>query len=233
MSAICIPLLASVFFPAAGEAVVDGVTFEKIDGLFVLVRELAGAMDWVVEYEPETKEVRLQGVPLDDEHTRRLLSGETLIRVEAVNVPGARITPLEEGARVEWGALRAVVKLGEKRVEINLTTQSLTAYQGERVLLETPISSGRRGYSTPTGSFTAGPAKYRMHYSTLYDNSPMPWSIQVSGNIFIHGYHSVPPRPASHGCIRVPLKDGNPAKWLFEWIEIGTPIRIFYEDSDA
>lgn len=233
MSALCIPLLASVFFPAAGEVVVDAVTFEKGDGLFVPVRELAGAMDWVVEYEPETKEVRLQGVPLDDEHTRRLLSGETLIRVEAVNVPGARVIPLEEGARVEWGALRAVVKPGEKRVEINLTTQSLTAYQGERVLLETPISSGRRGYSTPTGSFTAGPAKYRMHYSTLYDNSPMPWSIQVSGNIFIHGYHSVPRRPASHGCIRVPLKDGNPAKWLFEWIEIGTPIRIFYEDSDA
>lgn len=233
MPSVCIPLLAFLFFPAAEEAVVDGITFAKSDGLFAPVRELASAMDWVVEYEPETKEVRLQGVPLDDQHTRRLLSGETLVRVEEVNVPGARVTPLEEGARVEWGALRAVVKPGEKRVEINLTTQSLTAYQGERVLLETPISSGRRGYSTPTGSFTAGPAKYRMHYSTLYDNSPMPWSIQVTGHIFIHGYHSVPPRPASHGCIRVPLKDGNPAKWLFEWIEIGTPIRIFYEDSDA
>lgn len=233
MNALVLPYLCLISIAPADGPFVPGITFAESEGLFAPVRELASAMDWVVEYEPETKEVRLQGVPLDDQHTRRLLSGETLVRVEEVNVPGARVTPLEEGARVEWGALRAVVKPGEKRVEINLTTQSLTAYQGERVLLETPISSGRRGYSTPTGSFTAGPAKYRMHYSTLYDNSPMPWSIQVTGHIFIHGYHSVPPRPASHGCIRVPLKDGNPAKWLFEWIEIGTPIRIFYEDSDA
>jgi hypothetical protein len=211
--------------------VVHGITFAEDDGLYVSVRDLAVAMEWVVEYEAETKRVHLQGEPLDAQHIRKLLSGETLVRIEGIRVPGARVLRLDDGARLEWGALSAAIKAGEKRVEINLTTQRLTAYQGDRVVLETPISSGRRGYSTPTGSFTAGPAKHRMHYSTLYDNSPMPFSIQVTGNIFIHGYHSVPPRPASHGCIRVPLKNGNPAKWLFEWIEIGTPIKIFYEDS--
>lgn len=210
---------------------VIGITFADRDEIYASVRELAEVMDWVVEYDVQTKEVRVQGATLESEHIRRLLTGETLVRIDKLQVPGAKVTKSEEGAHVEWGALRAVVKPGEKRVEINLTKQRLTAYQGERAVLETVISSGRRGYSTPTGSFTAGPAKYRMHYSTLYDNSPMPWSIQVTGHIFIHGYHSVPPRPASHGCIRVPLKEGNPAKWLFEWIEIGTPIRIFYEES--
>lgn len=231
-----VPFLLSgcaAFGIAAGVPVVHGITFAGDDGLYVSVRDLAGAMDWVVEYVAETKDVHLQGQPLEEKHIRKLLSGETLVRIEGIKVPGARVLPLDDGARLEWGALSAVIKPGEKRVEINLTTQRLTAYQGDRVVLETPISSGRRGYSTPTGSFTAGPAKYKMHYSTLYDNSPMPWSVQVTGNIFIHGYHSVPPRPASHGCIRVPLKNGNPAKWLFEWIEIGTPIKIFSEDSGA
>jgi lipoprotein-anchoring transpeptidase ErfK/SrfK len=115
----------------------------------------------------------------------------------------------------------------EKRVEINLTTQQLKAYQGRRLVMQTKISSGKnRG--TPTGSFRAGPYKNKEHYSSLYDNAPMPWSIQVTGHIFIHGYSIVPEFPASHGCIRVPISGRNPAKRLFEWLDVGTPINIAY-----
>nr|NIP95410.1 L,D-transpeptidase family protein [Akkermansiaceae bacterium] len=84
---------------------------------------------------------------------------------------------------------------------------------------------GRRG-STPTGSFRAGPYKARRHYSSRYDNAPMPWSVQVTGHIFIHGFTSVPRYPASHGCIRLPLDGGNPARFFYEWIDKGTPIRV-------
>lgn len=115
----------------------------------------------------------------------------------------------------------------EKRVEINLTTQQLKAYQGRRLVMQTKISSGKnRG--TPSGSFHAGPYKNKEHYSSLYDNAPMPWSIQVTGHIFIHGYSVVPDFPASHGCIRVPISGRNPAKRLFEWLDVGTPIKIAY-----
>ncbi len=54
----------------------------------------------------------------------------------------------------------------------------------------------------------------------------MPWSVQVHENIFIHGFRKVPRRPASHGCIRLPLTGANPAKWFYHWIDLGTPIRI-------
>ena len=37
---------------------------------------------------------------------------------------------------------------------------------------------------------------------------------------------SVPKYPASHGCIRVPLTEGNPAKLFYEWVSKGTPIEI-------
>ncbi|MDF1756193.1 MAG: L,D-transpeptidase family protein [Verrucomicrobiales bacterium] len=116
---------------------------------------------------------------------------------------------------------------GGKRVEINLTQQRLYAYQGNRLVMKTRISSGRTG-NTPTGRFTAGPYKSATHFSSIYDNAPMPWSVQVTGNIFIHGFSVVPNYPASKGCIRVPISGFNPAKKLYNWLDVGTPIRITY-----
>jgi lipoprotein-anchoring transpeptidase ErfK/SrfK len=108
---------------------------------------------------------------------------------------------------------------------VDKTRQELRAVQGSRVVLRTPVSTGARGHNTPVGSFTAQ-GKERMHYSRLYDNSPMPYSVHLRGHIFVHGYTSVPRYPASHGCVRVPLRGGNPARWFYRWVEIGTPVSI-------
>jgi len=112
-----------------------------------------------------------------------------------------------------------------KRVVIDKTQQMLSAYEGDRLVFQSRVSTGRWSRSTPNGRFRVG-VKFRMHYSSLYDNAPMPYSVQVAGNIFIHGFGVVPAWPASHGCIRLPLDGGNPAKWFFEWVEPGTPITI-------
>ncbi len=116
---------------------------------------------------------------------------------------------------------------GPKRVEINLTDQKLRAYQGSRLVFKTNISSGKNR-RTPTGNFRAGPYKSETHFSSLYHNAPMPWSVQVSGNVFVHGSSSVPNYPASHGCVRVPITGNNPAKRFFKWVDVGTPISIAY-----
>lgn len=113
----------------------------------------------------------------------------------------------------------------DKHVVIDKTTQTLRAYEGDRLVLETRVSTGKWDRSTPNGQFTVG-VKDRMHYSKLYQNAPMPYSVQVNGNVFVHGFSSVPRFPASHGCIRVPLDNGNPAKQFFEWVDPGTPIEI-------
>lgn len=81
-----------------------------------------------------------------------------------------------------------------KRVEIDKTQQKLRAYDGDRLVLESRVSTGRRGKQTPNGSFRVG-TKLRVHHSRLYDNAPMPFSVQVNGNYFIHGFESVPDRP--------------------------------------
>jgi lipoprotein-anchoring transpeptidase ErfK/SrfK len=73
------------------------------------------------------------------------------------------------------------------------------------------VSTARRGYWTPRGSYRPFLLK-RMHYSRKYDNSPMPHSIFFKGGYAIHGtgYVRSLGRPASHGCIR--LAPGNAAR---------------------
>lgn len=218
--------------PLSPTPTLDGITMAGSDTIYASVRDLSKAMHWTLQYEPIEKKVILEGIEVKPEWMLRLPDGRTFVAPELLDVPGLQARRDEDSRLLlSWGAIRCVVVAGEKRVEINLTRQELIAYQGDLELIRTPISSGRRGYRTPTGTFTAGPAKHRMHYSTLYENSPMPYSIQVSGNIFLHGYHSVPRYPASHGCIRVPLKGWNPARWLFDWTDVGTEIRIYYEDD--
>ena len=118
---------------------------------------------------------------------------------------------------------------GARRVEIDKAHQRLRAYEGDSLVLDTRISTGKEGKRTPNGHFTVS-ARERMHRSRLYDNAPMPFSVQIAGNYFIHGFQSVPRHPASHGCIRVPLKDdqgGNPAETFCNWVAPGTPVDIY------
>ncbi len=114
-----------------------------------------------------------------------------------------------------------------KHVVIDKTHQMLRAYEGSKLVFKSHVSTGR-GRSTPSGRFYVQ-GKERMHYSRRYDNAPMPYSVHLRGHYFIHGFGFVPNYPASHGCIRLPLNNGNPAKKFYEWVEIGTLVIIVGE----
>ena len=66
------------------------------------------------------------------------------------------------------------------------------------------VSTARPGYYTPRGSFRPRLLKL-MHYSSKYENSPMPYSVFFYGGYAIHGtgYVRHLGSPASHGCIRL------------------------------
>ena len=74
------------------------------------------------------------------------------------------------------------------------------------------VSTARRGYVTPTGSFRPFRTA-KMWHSRKYDMSPMPHSVFFRGGYAIHGttYVRSLGRPASHGCIR--LAPGNAARF--------------------
>lgn len=88
-------------------------------------------------------------------------------------------------------------------LEVNMPQQVLYIVRGGRVAMIVPVSTaGLPGKFTPVGRF----AIYRKvngfdpsPLGTLYD--PM----YFTGGYAIHGNPSVPPYPASHGCVRVPM----------------------------
>ncbi|MEM1199348.1 MAG: L,D-transpeptidase [Pseudomonadota bacterium] len=90
------------------------------------------------------------------------------------------------------------------KAKIDLAKQKMNVVIDGEVVHSWKISSGRRGYSTPTGSYYP----YRMHkmwYSRKYDNAPMPHAVFFRGGYAVHGTKAISRlgRPASHGCIRL------------------------------
>ena len=70
------------------------------------------------------------------------------------------------------------------------------------------MSTGATG-NTPLGRWRV----YRK--SPGFNSLSMYYTLYFHGGFAIHGYHSVPPFPASHGCVRLPLwfAPGLYARW--------------------
>lgn len=90
------------------------------------------------------------------------------------------------------------------RVSINLSSQTMTVRANGQTKHVWKVSSGRKGYHTPTGTYRPQ-WMTRMHYSKKYDNAPMPHSVFFHGGYAIHATYATRAlgRPASHGCIRL------------------------------
>jgi lipoprotein-anchoring transpeptidase ErfK/SrfK len=102
-------------------------------------------------------------------------------------------------------------------VRIDLSRQQMTVTVEGAYYATWPVSTARPGYRTPVGNFKPYLMK-RTHYSTIYDNAPMPHSIFFLGGYAIHGTTEVRNigRPVSHGCVR--LVPSN-ARALFELVQ--------------
>jgi lipoprotein-anchoring transpeptidase ErfK/SrfK len=87
---------------------------------------------------------------------------------------------------------------------INLSNQRMDVFVDGRPRYSWPVSTARRGYRTPTGTFKPQSLKV-WHRSTIYSGSPMPHSIFFHGGYAIHGSYETKylGRAASHGCVRL------------------------------
>ncbi len=117
-----------------------------------------------------------------------------------------------------FGALKAGAASLVAHVDIG--TQTMTVTRQGQVLYRWKVSTARRGYVTPRGTYR--PQRlHRMWYSRKYDMSPMPWSVFYHGGYAIHGTNAVKRlgTPASHGCVR--LHTANAAKFYALVKEVG------------
>ena len=119
-----------------------------------------------------------------------------------------------------WAA--DVAPEGPTLLIVNVTTQRATLYRNGVPIGASTVSTGRPGYSTPTGVFTIL-QKHVEHYSSKCDNAPMPYMQRLTWyGIALHG-GQLPGYPASHGCIRLPL---GFAKLLYGTTRVGMTVVI-------
>ena len=87
---------------------------------------------------------------------------------------------------------------------VNVSDQTMTVKKNGKTLYHWKVSTGRKGYATPSGTFR--PVRmHKMWRSHKYDNAPMPYAIFYNEGYAIHGtsYVSRLGSPASHGCVRL------------------------------
>lgn len=123
----------------------------------------------------------------------------------------------------------------DKRIDLNLTTQALTAYEYDRIVFRTNVSSGIPGgggsgkglsTTTPNGQFHIEekmPSKHMGNGDLFagagdYELPGVPWTcfFTEAGHAF-HGtyWHENFGTPMSHGCVNMRTSE---AKWLFRWV---------------
>jgi lipoprotein-anchoring transpeptidase ErfK/SrfK len=87
---------------------------------------------------------------------------------------------------------------------VSLASQRMVLIVDGRVEAVWKVSTAGRGYRTPRGSYRPKVLR-RMHYSSKYENAPMPHSVFFRGGYAVHGTDHVRSlgRPVSHGCIRL------------------------------
>lgn len=110
---------------------------------------------------------------------------------------------------------------------VNASTQRALLFRNGVPIAATTISTGRPGNRTPTGVFTILQKRVE-HYSSKYDNAPMPYMQRLTwGGIALHA-GNLPGYPASHGCIRLPL---DFARKLYGATQVG--MTVFITDRTA
>ena len=158
----------------------------------------------------------------------------------------------QEPIRINQALINAVSP-DEVRVVVSLSKQRAYLLKGNQVVVDSPISSGKRGHSSPTGSFSVR-EKDPDHRSTIYGDfvdssgrvvragvsskidsapsgthfvgSPMTWFMRLTDEGVGMHVGFLPGYPASHGCIRMPSEG---AKLFYDRVKIGTPVQVTAE----
>jgi lipoprotein-anchoring transpeptidase ErfK/SrfK len=122
------------------------------------------------------------------------------------------------------------VEADERWVHVDLSEQTLVAYEGDTPVYATLISSGKEGYDTAPGFF-----RVRHKYVSItmsgddekegyYEVEEVPWTHYYDANFALHGayWHDDFGKVRSHGCTNIAPAD---ARWLYEFTSPHVPTR--------
>lgn len=117
---------------------------------------------------------------------------------------------------------------GPVAIIVSIPEQRVFVYRnGIRIGVST-CSTGKPGHETPTGVFTIL-EKDKNHHSSTYNDAPMPNMNRLTWNgVALHA-GNLPGYPASHGCVRLPMKF---SELLFGVTHVGTPVILAGSHTD-
>jgi lipoprotein-anchoring transpeptidase ErfK/SrfK len=131
---------------------------------------------------------------------------------------------------------------GARSIDVNLSTQRATAYEGSTPVYTALVTTGRPGWPTPTGDFAI---TYRVYDETMSSAGigippDAPGGYYLTGVLYtqyidwngdaLHYNYWSPASdfgsvPTSHGCVGMQLAD---AAFFWNFADIGTPVHIHY-----
>ncbi|MBI4274545.1 MAG: L,D-transpeptidase [Rhizobiales bacterium] len=94
------------------------------------------------------------------------------------------------------------VPTGPLHIAISIGTQRVALYANGALVARSAVSTGQRGFPTPTGVFSII-EKQKWHRSNIYSGAPMPYMQRITWSGVALHEGSLPGYPASHGCIRL------------------------------
>jgi lipoprotein-anchoring transpeptidase ErfK/SrfK len=129
--------------------------------------------------------------------------------------------------RVDVDPPPAEVPAGAKWIEVDIFEQTIAAYEGERMVYATLISSGRTGTATPPGIYQLW-AKIRAGKmsspdvpdgnASYYYIEDVPWTMYFHQAYALHAafWHDNFGFTQSHGCVNLTPRD---SEWFFNWAD--------------
>ena len=168
-----------------------------------------------------TPNVAYSCAPIVGEQSRPPSDATPDARLEVVQAP-----PSEDEAAV---AARSADPTEGVRVVVSLPGQMVYVFRDGEFIDSSPVSTGKSGHRTPTGTFPILQKKVR-HRSSTYDNAPMPYMQRLTWRgIALHA-GDLPGYPASHGCIRMPWSF---AKKLYGLTDYDTKVTVTDQEPES
>jgi lipoprotein-anchoring transpeptidase ErfK/SrfK len=185
----------------------------------------------VLAYNHKTSVAALLDVNPDIENPHRIFVGQKIVVPPEGYVPSsesiarARNAPVppRAGASIPGG-----LKPGERWIGVNLSTQTVHAYEGETLVRSFIASTGRPATPTVTG-------QYRIYVKFTktdmrgpgYHYRDVPYTMYFYRGYGLHGtfWHNNFGTPMSAGCVNLSTPD---AEWLFNFASVGTLVNVHH-----
>lgn len=113
-------------------------------------------------------------------------------------------------------------KYNGDHIEVNKDLQILMVIKGDKIekIISTSTGSGGRTPSVESPVYRKEGYRYvsRKYGGVMY------WSSFFYKGVAVHGFSSVPPYPASHGCVRIPIAD---SKYVYDNMPVDSMVYVY------